>query len=112
MKLTKQQTYTHADIPGNPRKNGIINITEAPSLPIAIRQARPVTDQGRSARRGKAKPIPAADYSFQDDAVLMNLINSGKTLTKKQQAMVERAIQENSIELTTDQANQLIYRSL
>ena len=105
MKLTEQQTYTHANIPGNPRKNGIINVTDAPALPISLRQARP-------ARRRKAKPIPAPAYSFQDDAVLMNLINNGKTLTNKQKAMVERAIQENSIELTTDQANRLIYGSL
>lgn len=39
---TLDEFYFHADFPGNPRKNGIINITEAPDLPINQRkQCRP-----------------------------------------------------------------------
>ena len=33
----QQPFYYHADFPGNPRKNGIINVSDAPELPIKYR---------------------------------------------------------------------------
>ena len=35
--LENQPEYIHAEFPGNPRKNGIINVSEALSLPIKLR---------------------------------------------------------------------------
>ena len=33
----EQPFYYHADFPGNPRKKGIINVSEVPQLPIKYR---------------------------------------------------------------------------
>ena len=88
-------TYKHADFPGNPRKNGIINLSDAPALPIKARTKK------------KSKPIPSVDQSFKSDAAYMALVNGCTALSAKELASVERTLQSLSVEINRYDAETL-----
>jgi len=96
-------TYTHADFVGNPHKNGIINITDAPYLPIRQRN--------KAEQVNKTKPIAAPDSKWRTDTRYLSLIHSTKDLTAAQREEVERQLLSIGVELSTPDANSLQMRA-
>jgi len=81
---------THSNFTGNPRKQGIINITDAPSLPISQRE-----------KVKKVKPTPASVSKRHDttkdwttDKRLVLLSSLGRDLTDKEAKEWERGIRQ------------------
>jgi len=82
--------YTHANFTGNPRKQGITNITDAPSLPISQR-----------GKVKKTKPAAASVSNKKDttkdwttDKRLVELSSLGRHLTAKECKEWERGIRQ------------------
>ena len=90
--------YIHSDFPGNP-KNGLVNVSEAPSLPIQQRAA---------AAKAKAvsKPIPKPDAKWANDECYLSFIH-GDELSNTDRDTVERQLMSIGVELSTPDANTL-----
>lgn len=98
-------TYEHASFSGNPRKQGITNITDAPYLPISQR------NKAEQVKK-KVKPIPKPNAKWREDTRYLSLIHSAKDLTAKERQEVERELLSIGVELSTPDANSLQMRAV
>ena len=90
--------YIHADFPGNP-KNGLINVSEAPYLPIQVRAAK-------AEAKTNSKPIPKPDAKWTSDECYLSFIQSDE-LSNADRITVERQLMSIGVELSTPDANTL-----
>ena len=90
--------YIHSDFPGNP-KNGLVNVSDAPSLPIQVRAAK-------ATHKTNSKPIPKPDAKWTNDECYLSFIQSDE-LSNTDQDTVERQLMSIGVELSTPDANTL-----
>ena len=88
--------YTHANFKGNPHKQGIINITDAPSLPIRQRQKlQQVKPPKPVVAPTNASSATAADINlWATDKRLVQLSSPDHDLTDKERLEWERGIRQ------------------
>ena len=81
--------YHHANFPGNPIKQGVVNVaTDVPSLPA--NQRKKPKKLAANASKVKANDI----MSYTDDLGLMALINPTADLSAQQRSEYERGIRQ------------------
>jgi len=87
--------YKHV---AGPRKGGLfVDYDDSiPPLPITERQ-----------RKTPRKPIPSPSTRWKTDKKYLDLINSGKTLTKAERERVERTLWSIGVHISREDANTL-----
>jgi hypothetical protein len=84
---------THSNFTGNPRKAGIINITDAPYLPISLREKQDKAKPTRKPSVSKEElAIRAKLNAWRDDPRMVFLANPNRDLTAKECKEWERNI--------------------
>lgn len=82
--------YIHANFKGNPHKQGIINITDAPSLPIRQRQKQ----QQAKPPKPVVAPTNADINLWATDKRLVQLSSPDHDLTDKERLEWERGVRQ------------------